>query len=77
MTMAPSAAVTTAAVLGGVGLLLVLGISIWNFPVLVGGTVAAIVWGLALVGAYAAGMLVPGRMGTATEDPVLQSAGDR
>ena len=76
-TMAPSAAVTTAAVLGGVGLLLVLGISIWNFPVLVGGTVAAIVWGLALVGAYAAGMLVPGRMGTATEDPVLQSAGDR
>ena len=42
---APSATVTAAAVLGGVGLLLVLGISVWNFPVLVGGTVAAIVWG--------------------------------
>lgn len=73
---APSATVTAAAVLGGVGLLLVLGISVWNFPVLVGGTVAAIVWGLVLVGAYAAGMLVPSRVGTATEDPVLQSAGE-
>lgn len=71
---APSATVTAAAVLGGVGLLLVLGISVWNFPVLVGGTVAAIVWGLVLVGTYAAGMLVPSRVGTATEDPVLQSA---
>lgn len=71
---APSATVTAAAVLGGVGLLLVLGISVWNFPVLVGGTVAAIVWGLVLVAAYAAGMLVPSRVGTATEDPVLQSA---
>lgn len=68
---APSATVTAAAVLGGVGLLLVLGISVWNFPVLVGGTVAAIVWGLVLVAAYAAGMLVPSRVGTATEDPVL------
>lgn len=73
---APSATVTAAAVLGGVGLLLVLGISVWNFPVLVGGTVAAIVWGLVLVAAYAAGMLVPSRVGTATEDPVLQSAGE-
>ena len=71
---APSATVTAASVLGGVGLLLVLGISVWNFPVLVGGTVAAIVWGLVLVAAYAAGMLVPSRVGTATEDPVLQSA---
>ena len=71
---APSATVTAAAVLGGVGLLLVLGISVWNFPVLVGGTVAAIVWGLVLVAAYAAGMLVPSRVGTATEDQVLQSA---
>ena len=71
---APSATVTAAAVLGGVGLLLVLGISVWNFPVLVGGTVAAIVWGLVLVAADAAGMLVPSRVGTATEDPVLQSA---
>ncbi len=71
---APPPQVTASAVLGGVGLLLVLGISIWNFPVLVGGSLAAIVWGVILVGAYIAGMLVPSRVGTATEDPVLQAS---
>lgn len=73
---APSGQVTAAAVLGGVGLLLVLGISVANFPFLVGGDVAAWVWGALLVGAYVAGMLMPGRIGRDTDDPVLRSSGN-
>ena len=69
--------VIASAVLGGIGLLLVLAISVWNFPILVGGTVAAIVWGLVLVGAFAAGLLVPRRVGHAVADPALQSSDER
>lgn len=73
-TVAPQPVITAATALGGIGLLLVLGISVWNFPFLVGGTIAAIIWGVILIGAFVAGLLVPERVGTATEDPVLESA---
>lgn len=58
---APSAWVIAASVLGGLGLLGVLALSVWNFPFLVGGPVAAIVWGLVLVGVFVGGMFVPQR----------------
>lgn len=73
---APTGPVTVASVLGGVGLLLVLGISVWNFPFLVGGDLAAYIWGALLVGAYAGGMLLPGRIGRDTDDPALSTPGD-
>ncbi|MFV0432517.1 MAG: APC family permease, partial [Leucobacter sp.] len=63
---APSAWVTTASILGGIGLLLVLGISIWNFPFLVGGNVAAVIWGIVLIGVFVAGLFLPHREGTLT-----------
>ncbi|MBK0419679.1 APC family permease [Leucobacter sp. CSA1] len=63
---APSIRVVVSAVLGGIGLLLVLGISVWNFPFLVGGTVEAIVWGAVLVGVFVAGLFLPHRSGTLT-----------
>ncbi|WP_114856246.1 APC family permease [Brachybacterium sp. YJGR34] len=44
--------------LGGLGLLLVLGISLANFPLMVGGTVAAIVCAVLLVATFAAGALL-------------------
>ncbi|UPO76508.1 APC family permease [Arthrobacter sp. Helios] len=69
---APSGLVTAAAVLGGIGLLLVLALSIWNLPLLVGGSVAAIVWGAALVIVFAAGAALPPRAGTAAaEEPAV------
>lgn len=58
---APSHWVVLSAVLGGAGLLLVLGISIWNFPVLVGGGTAAILWGVILVLVFVGGMFLPQR----------------
>jgi amino acid transporter len=63
---APSPLVITASLLGGVGLLGVLGISVWNFPFLVGGPVEAIVWGLVLVGVFVGGLFLPHREGTVT-----------
>lgn len=64
---APSAWVMSASVLGGIGLLLVLGISLWNLPFLVGGTVPAIVWGAVLLGVFVGGLLLPRRDGAAAE----------
>jgi amino acid transporter len=71
---APSAMVRVAAVLGGIGLLLVLAISIWNFPVLVGSPVAAVIWGLALAVVFVVGASLPRRFGMAAteEEPVLE-----
>ena len=48
-----------ATALGGIGLLLVLGISLWNFPFLVDGTTAAVIWGLVLSGFFLAGFFLP------------------
>ncbi|WP_193105430.1 APC family permease [Brachybacterium sp. FME24] len=47
--------------IGGLGLLVVLAISLANFPLLVGGAVAAIVCGVILVAAFLAGGLAPKR----------------
>jgi amino acid transporter len=58
---APSTWVTVASVLAGIGLLAVLALSVWNFPFLVGGTVAAIVWGVILVGVFVGGLFLPTR----------------
>ncbi|MBD7994759.1 APC family permease [Arthrobacter sp. Sa2CUA1] len=70
---APPAMVTTAAVLGGIGLLLVLALSIWNFPLLVGGGLAAVIWGAALVIVFAAAASLPRRAGMtpAAEEPAI------
>lgn len=54
-----SAGILVATALGGVGLLLVLGISLWNFPFLVDGTTAAIIWGSVLIGFFLAGFFLP------------------
>ncbi|HIY24889.1 MAG TPA: hypothetical protein H9837_11400, partial [Candidatus Brachybacterium merdigallinarum] len=63
-------AVTLAATgLGGLGLFLVLGISLANFPLMAGGTVAAIVCAALLVGAFALGAVAgPTRSTGAPED---------
>lgn len=58
---APPAWVTVASILGGIGLLLVLAISISSFPFLVGGTGAAIAWGVVLVGFFVGGFFLPQR----------------
>ena len=71
---APTGPVTVASVLGGVGLLLVLGISVWNFPFLVGilnaqDELAAVLTGEQVGiqgGAQAAQMQVAGRAGSET-----------
>lgn len=57
----PPAWVLVTSCLGGIGLLGVLAISLWNFPLLVGGSVAAIVCGIILVVVFVAGLLVPDR----------------
>ena len=76
---APPRPVVAAAVAGGVGLLLVLGISVANLPFLVGGTVPAFVWGGILAVAFAAGLLLPARDrardGSAAEAPDAAEAG--
>lgn len=60
--------VTLSAVAGGIGLLLVLGISIWNFPFLVGGTLAAIIWGVVLAGVFIVGLALPARRAAAVTE---------
>lgn len=57
-TQAPHV-VRTLTALGTLGLLLVLIISIWNFPVLVGSNMAAIIWGIVLLGTFTVGLLSP------------------
>jgi amino acid transporter len=56
-----SGAVMCAAALGGLGLLGVLALSVWNLPLLVGGGAAAAVWGAALAAVFLAGVLLPER----------------
>ena len=51
--------VRAAAVAGGIGLLGVLALSLWNFPFLVGGNLAAIIWGAALVIVFAVAAALP------------------
>ena len=58
-TSRASTGTLVATALGGVGLLLVLSISLWNFPFLVDGTTAAIVWGSVLIGVFLAGFFLP------------------
>ena len=58
--------VAIAAALGGLGLVGVLVISISNFPVLVGSTVSAVVWGAILLVAFILGLFLPHRAGTLT-----------
>lgn len=60
----PPAWVLVTSCLGGIGLLGVLAISLWNFPLLVGGSTAAIVCGIILVVVFVAGLLVPDRSKT-------------
>jgi amino acid transporter len=53
-----SAGMLVATGLGGLGLFVVLGISLVNFPLMVGGSVAAIVCAVILVGAFALGAVL-------------------
>ncbi|MFC7376542.1 APC family permease [Brachybacterium sp. GCM10030267] len=53
------AAMLAATILGGLGLLAVLAISLVNFPLLVGGISAAITWGAILALVFVAGFLAP------------------
>ncbi|WP_229727873.1 APC family permease [Mycetocola zhadangensis] len=64
---APSRWVTVASILGGLGLLGALALAIWNFPFLVGGPVAAVVWGVILVGVFVGGLFLPTRNVTPSE----------
>ena len=43
----------------------------------VGGNVAAVIWGAAMVGAFVAGLFAPGRMGTPVPDPALEASDRR
>lgn len=61
---AASTPVVVSSCLGGVGLLLVLGISVWNLPMLVGSTLSGFVWGGILVVVFVAGLLLPRRFGS-------------
>lgn len=63
---APSAWVILFSALGLVGLLGVLAISVANFPFLVGGTLAAAICGVVLLGVFVAGFLLPDRPHSAT-----------
>lgn len=54
-------AVAAASLLGGLGLLAVLAISVWNLPVLVGSLAASFIWGGALVVVFVAGLAHPER----------------
>lgn len=74
---APSALITLASVLGGVGLVLVLSLSVWNFPILVGGNTAAIIWGAALVLVFAAGACLPSRSRPAGDPQPAEPAARR
>jgi amino acid transporter len=56
---APRPWVMVTSALGGVGLLTVLAISVWNLPLLVEGNLAAVIWGLILVGAFVFGLCIP------------------
>ena len=53
--------VMVASALGGLGLLAVLAISVWNLPVLVGSLAASFIWGGALVIVFVAGLMHPER----------------
>ena len=70
--------VLAATALGGAGLLLVLGISLLNFPMMVGGGVAAIVCAGVLVLAFVLGMVLPPRGVSAggSADPVVSADAD-
>lgn len=57
----PSMWMIVLSLLGGIGLLGVLAISVGNSPMLVGGTAAAIICGVVLVLVFAGGMLLPDR----------------
>lgn len=63
-------AVLVATALGGLGLLLVLGISLANFPLMVGGTLAAIICAAILVAVFGLGALAPRRAAVAVDEPV-------
>ena len=65
----PPAGVVVAAVLGGLGLLGVLAISVSNLPVLVGGVTESFIWGGVLVAVFIGGMFLPGR--TSVEQAAL------
>ena len=54
-------AVMVSSVLGGIGLVVVLAISVWNLPVLVGGVIESLIWGGALVIVFVAGAMHPER----------------
>src|SRR5699024_3949579 len=60
------AGVLAATALGGLGLLLVLGISLSNLPLMVGGTVAAIVCAGMLVAVFVLGAVLPRGRATTT-----------
>ncbi|MGC7102910.1 hypothetical protein ACPZ19_50305 [Amycolatopsis lurida] len=64
-----SPAVTVAATLGGLGLLMALAISVWNLPLLVGGGAAAVVCGVILVVVFVTGLLAPGQQKRQSAEP--------
>lgn len=57
-TDAPSKAVVIASALGTLGLLVVLGISVWNLPMLVGSVPAGFIWGALLALSFVGGLFV-------------------
>jgi amino acid transporter len=61
-TARPPAWVLVCSCLGGIGLVCVLAISLWNFPLLVGNTSVAVVCGIVLVAAFIAGVCAPARL---------------
>ncbi|GAA4282622.1 APC family permease [Brevibacterium daeguense] len=68
-----SAGVRWATILGAAGLSVVLAISLWNFPLMVGGMTAAVVCGAVLVCVFVLGVLAPDR--AAQRGPELAAAG--
>lgn len=57
----PSVWIIVFSALGVIGLLGVLAISLWNFPMLVGGNLAAIICGAILIVVFVGGLLLPDR----------------
>ena len=67
--------VLAATALGGLGLLLVLGISVANLPLMVGGTAAAAVCAGILVLVFVLGTLLPRRRPATADEPEMAAAG--
>src|SRR5699024_7807456 len=67
--------VLAATALGGLGLLLVLGLSVANLPLMVGGTAAAAVCAGVLVLVFVLGMLLPRQRPVMADEPEMAAPG--